>query len=115
MFQRHVGLQQQGRVGVGRVLSLNVCNNDNNETALHWDKWKRNIERQFRFFRLEDPETKKDGLIIYSGQQIANLEDTLPDLPNDEGTNVYTQMIKKLDKHFLPRKNKDYARFQSVT
>ena len=29
MFQRHVGLQQQqqqGRVGLGRVLSLNVCN-----------------------------------------------------------------------------------------
>ena len=32
MFQRHVGLQQQqqqGRVGLGRVLSLNVCNNNN--------------------------------------------------------------------------------------
>ena len=27
MFQRHVGLQQQqGRVGLGRVLSHNVCN-----------------------------------------------------------------------------------------
>ena len=85
---------------------------DNNETALRWDKWKRNIERQFRFFGLEDPETKKDGLIIYGGQQIADLEDTLPDLPNDDGANVYTQMIKKLDKHFLPRKNKDYTRFQ---
>ena len=85
---------------------------DDNETALCWDKWKQNIERQFRFFRLEDPERKKDGLIIYGGQQIADLEDTLPDLPNDDGANVYTQMIKKLDKHFLPRKNKDYARFQ---
>ena len=52
---------------------------DNNETALCWDKWKQNIERQFRFFRLEDPERKKDGLIIYGGQQIADLEDTLPD------------------------------------
>ena len=31
MFQRHVGLQQQqqGRVGLGRVLSHNVCNTAN--------------------------------------------------------------------------------------
>ena len=41
---------------------------DNNETALRWDKWKRNIKWQFRFFGLEDAERKKDGLIIYGGQ-----------------------------------------------
>ena len=93
-------------------LSISDDSNDSNDTALRWDKWKRNIERQFRFFGLEDTETKKDGLLIYGGQKIADLEDTLPDLPNDNGANVYTQMIKKLDKHFLPRKNKDYARFQ---
>ena len=67
---------------------------------------------QFRYFGLKDPETKKDGFLIYGGKQIADLEDTLPDLLNEDGANAYTQMIKKLDKHFLPRKNKDYARFQ---
>ena len=43
------------------------------------DKWKKDIERQFWFFRISDPESKKDGLIIYSGQDIADLEDSLPD------------------------------------
>ena len=37
-------------------------------------------------------------------------------LPNVEGTDPstdkYVKSIWKLDKHFLPKKNKDYARFQ---
>lgn len=46
-------------------------------------------------------------------EQCADLEDSLPDvetthLPADD----YTKFIQKLDKYFLPKKNKDYARFQ---
>lgn len=55
---------------------------------------------------------KKDGLIIYGGPQIANLEDSLPDLPLQEGEEICSQFIWKLDKNLLPRKNKDYARFK---
>ena len=36
---------------------------DSNDTAVRWAKWKKNIERQFRFFGIEDPQLKKDGLI----------------------------------------------------
>ena len=89
-----------------------IVSEDTNDTAIRWDKWKKNIERQFRFFGIIDSETKKDGLLIYGGQQIADLEDTLPEIENPDGVDDYTQLIKKLDKHFLPRKNKDYARFQ---
>ena len=39
------------------------------------------MEKQFIFFRLRDLEAKKDGLIIYGGPQIADLENSLPDLP----------------------------------
>ena len=39
------------------------------------------MEKQFRFFRLTDLEVKKDGLIIYGGPLIADLENSLPDLP----------------------------------
>ena len=50
------------------------------------------------------------GLIIYGGQIIADLEDTLLDLTGDEaGQDTYAQIVNK---HFLPRKNKDFARFQ---
>ncbi|CAH3181886.1 unnamed protein product [Porites evermanni] len=46
-------------------------------------------------------------------EQCADLEDSLPDVetthpPADD----YTKFIQKLDKYFLPKKNKDYARFQ---
>ena len=37
---------------------------DSNDTAVRWAKWKKNIERPFRFFGIEDPQLKKDGLII---------------------------------------------------
>ena len=54
-----------------------------------------------------------NGLIIYGGRDIADLEDSLPDVETtDPPTDEYTKFIRKLDKHFLPKKNKDYARFQ---
>jgi len=56
---------------------------------------------------------KKDGLIIYGGCDIADLEDSLPDVESTGPTaDEYTKFIRKLDKHFLAKKNKDYARFQ---
>ena len=83
------------------------------ETATRWEKWLKDIERQFRYFGITEPETKKDGLMIYGGQIKADLEDSLPDLTGDEaGQDVYAQLINKLNKHFLLKKNKDLARFQ---
>ena len=86
---------------------------DLTDTASWWDKWKKDIERQFRFFGITDPDLKKDGLIIYGGQDIADLEDSLPDPPTQEDDDAYQQLTQKLDRHFLSRKNKDYARFQT--
>ena len=85
---------------------------DSNDTAVRWAKWKKNIERQFRFFGIIDPQLKKDGLIIYGGQEIADLDDSIPDPTLEGEQNEYTQLIAKLDQHFLPKKNKDYARFK---
>ena len=41
---------------------------DSIDTAVCWAKWKKNSERQFRFFGIEDPQLKKDGL-YYGGQE----------------------------------------------
>ena len=98
---------QQNITVVNRQLNIRpfTISNDVNDTAVRWAK--------FRFFGLTDPEVKKDGLIIYGGSQIADLEDSLPDLPaQNEGEDVYSRFLRKLDRNFLPRKNKDYARFQ---
>ena len=52
---------------------------------------------------------KKDGLIIYGGRDIADLEDSLPDVKSTGPPAEYTEFIRKLDKHLLPKKNKDYT------
>ena len=99
---------------VNRQLSIQpfLVSHDTNDTAVRWSKWKKNIERQFRFFGIIDPTLKKDGMIIYGGQHIADIEDSLPDIPQQEGDDAYSTFIRKLDRHFLPKKNRDYARFQ---
>lgn len=106
---------QQNITVTNRQLNITpfVIDCDPTNTANRWDKWKEDIERQFRFFGIQDPELKKDGLIIYGGRDIADLEDSLPDVEStDPPADEYTKFIRKLDKHFLPKKNKDYARFQ---
>ena len=70
------------------------------------------LNLNFVFFGIHDPEMKKDGLIIYGGRDIGDLEDSLPDVETtDPPTGDYTKFIRKLDKYFLPKKNIDYARF----
>jgi len=106
---------QQNITVTNRQLNITpfVIDRDPTNTANRWDKWKRDIERQFRFFGIHNPELKKDGLIIHGGRDIADLEDSLPDVEStDPPADEYTKFIRKLDKHFLPKKNKDYARFQ---
>lgn len=101
-------------IAINRNLTLKpfVKRADNNDTAVQWQKYKKEIERQFRFFGISDPETKKDGLSIYGGQDIVDIEDALPDPTSNEGDDAYTILIRKIDQHFLPKQNKDFARFQ---
>ena len=51
---------------------------------------------------------KKDGMIIYGGNDIARLEKSLPD---PEKGDVYTKLRTKLNDHFTPKKNKHHARY----
>ena len=80
---------------------------DRNDTAVRWAKWKKNIERQFRVFDIEDPQLKKDGLIIiYGGQEIADLDDSIPDPILEGEQNEYIRLIAKLDQHFCRNRTK---------
>ena len=57
---------QQNITVTNRQLNITpfAIDRDPTNTANRWDKWKRDIERQFRFFGIHNPELKKDGLII---------------------------------------------------
>jgi len=81
--QQHIAVVNQQL----NILPFTISN-DANDTAVRWAKWKKDIERQFRFFRPTDPEVKKDSLIIYGGPQIADSEDSLPDLLLKQGTDI---------------------------
>ena len=60
------------------------------------------FERQFWYFGITEPELKKDRLVIYDGETLEDLEQTLPEVPNEDGgDNVYTKLVNKLNKHFL--------------
>ena len=46
------------------------------------------------------------------GEDLVDLDDALPDPTGKEEDNVYKISMRKIDNHFIPKKNKDYARFQ---
>ena len=87
-----------------------VATEDHLTTGSQWEEWLEGIEREFRYFRITDPEDKKDAMIIYGGKEIAILEKSIPD-PRDRHLDVYEKMRKKLNDYFAPKKNKHYSRY----
>lgn len=39
-----------------------------------WEDWFEEIEREFCYFKIVNPQDKKDALILYEGQEISRLE-----------------------------------------
>ena len=74
-----------------------------------WQIWLEEIEREFRYFRIDTPTDKKDALLIFGGKDIAYLEKYLPD--PDGILDEYQKLKKKLNAYFLPRRNKYLARY----
>ena len=74
-----------------------------------WEEWLESIERKFRYFKITDPVDKTDALIIYGVKDVAKLAKTLPD---PESGNRYEKLRAKLKNHYLPKRNKHYARHQ---
>ncbi|VDI62133.1 Hypothetical predicted protein [Mytilus galloprovincialis] len=66
------------------------------------------IEREFRYSGITEPADKKDALIIYGGKIYSRLERSLRD---EEGEDEYKVLKNKLNKYYLPKKNKHHARY----
>ena len=79
-------------------------------TGKQWEEWIEGIEREFRYFRITEPIDKKDALLIYGGKEIVRLNKSLKNERAEE-LDEYAVLNNKLDKYFLPKKNKHHARY----
>ena len=87
---------------------------DQISTGKCWGDWLESIEREFRYFRINNPVDKKDALIIYGGPEIARLEKCLPDEDPYGSLDDYQKLKTKLNSYFMPKRNKHYARYMSL-
>ena len=76
---------------------------DSNGTAVSWQIYKKEIERQFCFFGITDPETKRDGMLIYGGQDLVDVNDALPDPTNEEADDAFKVLVRKINHHFMAK------------
>ena len=72
---------------------------DHIATGEKWDEWLDELEREMRYFRISDPEDKKDAMLIYGGVEIRRLDKSLED-PSDG--DAYSKLKGKLTDYFLP-------------
>ena len=92
-----------------RALPFRVTE-DQLSTVKAWEDWLESLEREFRYFKITNPQDMKDALIIYGGQEISRLEKSLPN-PEEPGQNVYQKIRNKLNEYFIPKRNKYYSRY----
>jgi hypothetical protein len=74
---------------------------DHKATGDRWDDWLYELERDMRFFRIREPENKKDAMLIFVGEEIRRLSKSLQN--TGEG-DVYTKLRDKLSEYFAPKK-----------
>ena len=48
-----------------------------------WREWLDVIEREFRYYRTNTPNDKKDALLIFGGRELRRLDKYLPDLADN--------------------------------
>ena len=83
-------------------------------TGQAWEEWLKEIEREFRYFKIVNAQDRKDAMIIYGGRELARLDKSLPDPTPVEGEgaiNDYEKLKRKLNGYYLPKKNKHHARY----
>ena len=73
-----------------------------------WEEWIEDFEDEITYFEIRD---KISALKIYGGQELKKLARNLPDPPPIEVDNEYEKLKRKLNNHFLPKKNKHYASY----
>ena len=81
------------------------------EVGRAWREWIEDFEDKTLYFEITEIKDRMSTLKIYGGKEIKKLARTLPDTVPVVRDDDYKKLKKKLDNHFLPKKNKHHGRF----
>ena len=93
-----------------RINSFKIPHNPQ-ETCRAWQEWFKDFEEETEYFEIKATKHKVSALKIYGRQEIKKLARNLPDIALVENANDYKKLIRTLNNHALPKKNKQYARY----
>ena len=81
------------------------------EVGRAWREWIEDFEDETSYFEITEIRDRVSALKIYGGKEIKKLARNLPDTAPVVGDDDYKKLKRKLDKYFLPKKNKHHGRF----
>ena len=99
--------------GVGKTLKIEPFKIPENhlEIGRAWEEWLEDFEEETAYFEITDVKDKVSALKIYGGLEVKKLARNLPDATPVVGDDDYKKLKRKLNNHFLPKKNKQHARY----
>lgn len=96
------------------VKPFNFKTIDKSRLTQEWEKWKRSFEIYAKCKKITDNEEKKMNLLHLGGSDVQELAFNTPgaviEFDTNEGNDVYTPLITKLDERFSPVRNSVYER-----
>ena len=81
------------------------------EVGQTWREWIEDFKDETLYFEITEIKDRMSALKIYGGKEIKKLACTLPGTAPVVRDDDYKKLKKKLDNHFLPKKNKHHGRF----
>ena len=107
-------IQQKKRVlSVGKSLKIEPFKIPENplEVGRAWREWIEDFEDETSYFEITEIRDRVNALKIYGGKEIKKLARNLPETALVVGDDDYKKLKRKLNNHFLPKKNKHHARY----
>ena len=74
------------------------------EVGRAWREWIEDFEEEISYFEITEIRDRVSALKIYGGKEIKKLAPNLPDTAPLVGDDDYKKLKRKLDHHFLPKK-----------
>ena len=81
------------------------------EVGRAWREWIEDFEDEISYFEITEIRDRVSALKIYGGKEIKKLARNLPHTAPLVGDDDYKKLKRKLDHHFLPKKNKQHPRY----
>ena len=81
------------------------------EVGQTWREWIEDFKDKTLYFEITEIKDRMSALKIYGSKEIKKLARTLPGTAPVVRDYDYKKLKKKLDNHFLPKKNKHHGRF----